>query len=87
MAATLKGVECKAGKVDAEALLLTSGIGEELLANLRADLQLSTGAETYTGHGAAQPDGTLLAQLSSGTRELRVSGTLAQLKVDEAGVQ
>jgi len=47
------------------------------------DLQLATGTEVFTGHGATQEDGRLLVQLSSGTREMRVSGSLAQLHVDE----
>jgi hypothetical protein len=48
-----------------------------------SDLQLTTGAEVFTGHGATQEDGRLLVQLSSGTHEMRVSGSLAQLHVDE----
>jgi hypothetical protein len=47
------------------------------------DLQLATGAEVFTGKGSTQEDGRLLVQLSSGSREMRVSGSLAQLHVDE----
>ncbi len=46
------------------------------------DLQLQTEDDTYTGRGATQDDGRLLIQLSNGTREMRVTGTLASLKVD-----
>jgi len=47
-------------------------------------LNLRTGDETYTGRGATQEDGRLLIQLTSGAKELRMSGTLAKLKVEEA---
>jgi hypothetical protein len=46
------------------------------------ELQLATGAETYIGTGSRQNDGRLLLQLSSGTRQLRVVGTLAQLRAE-----
>jgi hypothetical protein len=48
-----------------------------------ADVQLATGGEVYTGRGATQPDGTVLFQLSSGSKEMRVTGTLAKLRLDE----
>jgi hypothetical protein len=47
------------------------------------DLQLVSGDDTYTGQGATQPDGRLLFQLTSGTKEMHMSGTLAQLRVDQ----
>ena len=47
-------------------------------------VSLRTGDETYTGRGATQDDGRLVILLSSGTKELRMSGTLAKLKVEEA---
>jgi hypothetical protein len=45
-------------------------------------LNLRTEDETYTGRGATQDDGRLVVLLSSGTREMRMSGTLAKLKVE-----
>jgi len=39
--------------------------------------------ETFTGRGATQDDGRLLIQLTSGSKEMRMSGTLAKLKVEE----
>ena len=48
-----------------------------------SDLQLVSGNDTYVGQGATQADGRLLIQLSSGARELHMSGTLAQLRIDE----
>ena len=50
-------------------------------------LNLRTGDETYTGRGATQDAGRLAILLSSGAKELRMSGTLAKLKVEEAGKQ
>jgi len=47
------------------------------------DLSLKTAEdETYTGKGAAQEDGRLVILLSNGTKEMRVTGTLANLKVE-----
>jgi hypothetical protein len=46
-------------------------------------LNLSTEDETYTGRGTTQDDGRLVILLSNGSREMRMSGTLAKLKVEE----
>jgi hypothetical protein len=51
------------------------------------DLQLVSGDDTYTGQGATQPDGRLLFQLTSGSKEMHMSGTLAELRVDRAEVR
>jgi hypothetical protein len=51
------------------------------------DLQLVSGDETYTGQGATQPDGRLLFQLTSGSKEMHMSGTLAQLRLDQPEVR
>ena len=48
------------------------------------ELQLVTGNETYTGQGATQADGRLLIQLSSGAKEMHMSGTLAELRLEES---
>ena len=45
-------------------------------------LNLRTDEDTYTGRGATQGDGRLLVLLSSGAKEMRMSGTLAKLKVE-----
>jgi hypothetical protein len=117
-------VDCRAGKMDADATLETSGTGAELLANLRSegtfngravelaslpafktvsgsyklvwsrnaprlqftDVQVATGGEVYTGRGATQEDGRILVQLSNGAKEMRLTGTLAQLHADESPV-
>ena len=49
-----------------------------------SDLSLHTEDETYTGRGATQEDGRLVILLTNGSREMRVSGPLAKLRVDEA---
>jgi hypothetical protein len=46
------------------------------------ELQLVSGSETYTGQGDTQPDGRLLIQLSGAGKDLHMSGTLAELRVD-----
>jgi hypothetical protein len=46
------------------------------------ELQLQVGPDLFVGRGAMQDDGRLLLQLSSGARQLRVTGTLAQLVVE-----
>jgi hypothetical protein len=43
-------------------------------------LQLTLDNELFLGRGATQNDGRLLLQLSSGQRQMRVTGTLAQLR-------
>jgi hypothetical protein len=48
-------------------------------------LNLRTEDETYTGRGATQDDGRLVILLTSGSKEMRMRGTLAKLKVEEAG--
>ena len=45
-------------------------------------LSLRTEDETYTGRGATQDDGRLVILLTDGAREVRMSGTLANLKVE-----
>ena len=48
------------------------------------DLTLRTEDQVvYTGHGNTQEDGQLLIVVSNGSREMRVSGTIAKLKFDE----
>jgi hypothetical protein len=45
-------------------------------------LNLRTEDETFTGRGATQDDGRLVILLTNGAREMRMSGTLAKLKVE-----
>jgi hypothetical protein len=48
------------------------------------DLRISAGDELYLGRGAMQDDGRLLIQVSNGSRQLSMSGTLARLRLDES---
>ena len=50
-------------------------------------LQVVSGDETYTGQGGTQADGRLLFQLISGSKEMHMSGTLAQLRIDQPEVR
>ena len=45
-------------------------------------LNLRTEDDTYIGRGATQPDGRLVILLTNGAKEMRMSGTLAKLKVE-----
>lgn len=47
------------------------------------DLHLRTEDDVYTGRGATQDDGRLLILLTNGAHEMRMTGTLAALKVDD----
>ncbi len=113
----LKGMAWQSGKLDAEGTLESSGVGKQLLANLRSEgsfsgsaldfgttpawrsvsgsyslalaprfrltaLKLKMEDETYTGRGSTLDDGRLLIQLSNGASEMRMSGTLAKLKLE-----
>jgi hypothetical protein len=46
------------------------------------ELQMQVGSELFIGRGATQDDGRLLLQLSSGAKQMRISGPLAQLVVE-----
>ena len=48
-----------------------------------SELQRVPGDETYTGQGATQPDGRLPIQLTSGSKEMHMSGTSAVLRLDQ----
>ena len=52
-----------------------------------SELQMSTGGELFLGSGTMQDDGRLLIQVSNGSRQLNVTGTLAQLRLDESAGQ
>jgi hypothetical protein len=46
------------------------------------ELQATVGADSYIGRGSTQPDGKLALQLTSGTRQLRLTGSLPALRVE-----
>ena len=46
------------------------------------ELQMQVGSDLYIGRGATQDDGRLLLQLSSGAKQMRLTGPLAQLVVE-----
>ncbi len=120
LAGSVKGLNWQSGKVDAEGTLETSGVGAQLLANLKSEATFSGSAldfgapapwrrltgtcnlawsprlrltdlsvktaedETFTGRGAAQEDGRLVILLSNGAREMRMTGTPANLKFEDS---
>jgi hypothetical protein len=51
------------------------------------DLELSTADDTYTGRGETQEDGRLVLLLTNGSREMRMSGALTKLRIDDSSRQ
>jgi hypothetical protein len=47
------------------------------------NLSIRTEDDTYTGKGASQDDGKLSVVLNSGSKEMRMSGTVARLRIEE----
>jgi hypothetical protein len=118
LTAGIRGLNWHAGHMDIEGAAQTSGVGLQLLANLKSegtfsgigldfgalsggysaswtptaahltlsDLSLRTEDDIFVGRGATQEDGRLLIVLSNGAREMRMTGTLAALKLDEPRV-
>jgi hypothetical protein len=114
----VKGLNWQSGKLDAEGTLETSGVGPQVMANLKSEasftatsldlgtlwpwricsgtatlawsprlrltgLNLKVEDETYIGRGTMQDDGRLVILLSNGSKEMRMSGTLAKLRLEE----
>jgi hypothetical protein len=118
LTAQVHGLNWPAGRMDIEGTVLTSGVGAQLLANLKSegnfsgmgldfgtmsggyavtwtpaaahlsltDLSLRTEDGIFVGRGATQDDGRLLIVLSNGAKEMRMTGPLAALKLDEPRV-
>jgi hypothetical protein len=116
--------EWKSGRLKASVILETSGVGRQLLENLRSegmfegeslevdpsvevesviglyqlrwgpdgpavqftDLKLVTGETLYAGKGATQADGQLRLDFVHEGKQLRLSGSLAQLHADRLEV-
>ncbi len=51
------------------------------------ELRMSSGDELYLGRGAMGDDGRLLIQVSNGSKQLSMSGSLARLRLDETASQ
>jgi hypothetical protein len=68
--AVLEDVESVTGKYD----FGWSGLTPQLVLS---DLRIAAATGTYIGAGSLQDDGTLLLQLTSGVRQMRVAGTVA----------
>lgn len=121
LAGQLKSVDWRGGKLNADASIATSGVGADLLMNLKSEgsfaghalelapfgsfdfisgcyeldstprvprlrltaLQLSDGSDVYFGRGETQQDGRLWIELSNGSKQRKISGTLAQLRANE----
>ncbi len=51
------------------------------------ELRMSSGDELYLGRGGMEDDGRLLIQVSNGSKQLSMSGTLARLRLDQSSSQ
>jgi len=51
---------------------------------LLSNLQVSQGADTLTGQGSSQPDGHLVLELTSGRRQVRLTGMLLPVHAEPA---
>jgi hypothetical protein len=60
-----------------------AGIPRLLLSNL----QVSQGADTFTGQGSSQPDGHLVLELVSGRRQMRLTGMLLPMHPEPTAVR
>ncbi|HYL35651.1 MAG TPA: AsmA family protein [Bryobacteraceae bacterium] len=111
---SIENLDYKNGQLDIDGELETSGIGENLLLNLRSEgtfegreitlapetvvhgiagtyriapasgiprlllsnLQVTQGLDTLVGQGSSQPDGRIVLELTSGRRQVRLTGML-----------
>jgi AsmA family len=111
---SMENFDYRGGQLDVDGEFITSGIGADLLLNLRStgmfegrgivlapdaemravsgayrvaasngiprlllsNVQVSQGADTLTGQGSSQPDGHLVLELTSGRRQVRLTGML-----------
>lgn len=60
-----------------------AGIPRLLLTNL----QLTQGADTYSGQGSSQPDGHVVLELTSGRRQMRLTGMLLPMHPEPAAAR
>jgi AsmA protein len=119
---TLENFDYRNGQLDLNGEFVTSGVGAELLLNLRStgtfegrgimlapdaemravsgsyrvaasngiprlllsNLQVSQGADTLTGQGSSQPDGHLVLDLTTGRRQVRLTGMLLPVHPEPA---
>jgi len=118
----LENFDYRNGQLDLDGEFVTSGVGAELLLNLRStgtfegrgivlapdaemravsgsyrvaasngiprlllsNVQVSQGADTLTGQGSSQPDGHLVLDLTTGRRQVRLTGMLLPVRIEPA---
>jgi hypothetical protein len=118
----IENFDYRSGQLDVDGEFETSGIGADLLFNLRSkgtfegrgivlapdaemravsgsyrvatangiphlllsNVQVSQGADTLTGQGSSQPDGHLVLELTSGRRQVRLTGMLLPVHPEPA---
>jgi hypothetical protein len=118
----IENLEYRNGQLDLEGEILTSGIAESLLLNVRSqgtfegrgielgpdtevnaitggyklapvsgiprlvlsNIQMEQGPDTFSGQGASQPDGHIILELTSGRKQLRLTGMLLPIHPESA---
>jgi AsmA family len=119
---SMENFDYRSGQLDVDGEFTTSGIGADLLLNLRSvgtfegrgivlapdaemravsgsyrvatangiprlllsNVQVSQGADTLVGQGSSQPDGHLVLELTSGRRQVRLTGMLLPVHPEPA---
>jgi len=119
---TIENFDYRSGQLDVDGEFTTSGIGSDLMLNLRSkgsfegrgivlapdaemravsgayrvaaangiprlllsNVQVSQGADTLVGQGSSQPDGHLVLELTSGRRQVRLTGMLLPVHPEPA---
>ena len=122
LSGSVENIDYHNGELDIDGEVATSGIGENLLLNLRSDgtfegrgillapdaemgevsgsyrvvagvgaprllltgVQATQGADTLSGQGASQPDGRIVLELTSGRKQVRLTGMLLPAHPDPA---
>ena len=122
LAGNIENLEYRNGQLDVDGEMDTTGIGDNLLVNIRAQgtfegreialnpdteveqiagsfrvspvagiprlelsqLQVVQGADTLAGQGASQPDGRIVLELTSGRRQVRLTGMLFPMHPEPA---
>ncbi|HYL77586.1 MAG TPA: AsmA family protein [Bryobacteraceae bacterium] len=121
----IENLDYRNGQLGLEGELETSGIGENLLLNIRSqgtfegqgielspdslvreisgsyrvaavsgiprlvlsNVQLTQGADTFSGQGSSQPDGHVVLELTSGRRQMRLTGMLLPMHPEPAAAR
>jgi hypothetical protein len=120
LSGTIENLDYRNGQLDVDGELITAGLGDSLLLNLRStgtfegrgimlapdtevrevsgsyrvvsaaglprlllsNVQVSQGGDTLSGQGSSQPDGHIVLELTSGRKQVRLTGMLLPVHPD-----